>query len=410
MDNVTIAKSIAGAAVAFALVACSAENAAAPENTVSSVQQNEETHKTGTTIDGFNTSKKVDSVAINLILENLQAHTLSQDIAIEPLSPCPDNKAYPNDRMWCHKLQLENGRIFFGFAGSGESAVCEHEYDSEEHETVLDTISYSVSMDGNVVTKTITNTVPEFSFGALGNIYDMIEAFEKSCTNEGGKITESSFGKTSCEVEISPCDNEFCLERTEPVYMYQDPNWNQFATMTIDVCRNSFEQELDGNIIDVYLEGHAISNMIMVDHWCVENPDYPDNPWWCLPVRSQLESGTVYNSYEGLSNAMFCETSSDTLSYNVFLNVSSKTITKKLSRNLVNYIPHVMDEFRDSCETEGGTIMEDNEGTMVCSVKISACDREYCQDSVEPEYFYTDPSWKLFATKAIEPCRMSDEQ
>ena len=113
MNNVTITKSIAGATVAFALVACSAENAAAPENTVSSLQQNEEARKTGTTIDGTNTSKKVDSAAINLMLENLQAHTLSQDIAVEPLSPCPDNKAYPNDRMWCHKQQLENGRIFY---------------------------------------------------------------------------------------------------------------------------------------------------------------------------------------------------------------------------------------------------------------------------------------------------------
>lgn len=153
--------------------------------------------------------------------------------------------------------------------------------------------------------------------------------------------------------------------------------------------------------LESWLQGNSLSKMIAVDHWCVKNPDYPDNPWWCLPPRIQLESGTVSKFYLGTSDRISCELAQDTLTYSGYMNDS--TATKTLSRNLINYISDIAKEFQDSCEAEGGTFIENNEGDMECEVKLKPWDCETCPEGITP--LYSDPNWSFFAQKAIEPCR-----
>ena len=173
---------------------------------------------------------------------------------------------------------------------------------------------------------------------------------------------------------------------------------------------NENYQLVSGNLPDEtketlgsWLQGNSLSKMIAVDHWCVENPDYPDNQWWCLPPRIQLESGTVSKFYLGTSDRISCELAQDTLTYSGHISSDDSTATKTLSRNLVNYISDIAEEFRDSCETEGGTFIENNEGAMECEVKLKPWDCETCPEGITP--LYSDPNWSFFAQKAIEPCR-----
>jgi hypothetical protein len=151
--------------------------------------------------------------------------------------------------------------------------------------------------------------------------------------------------------------------------------------------------------LESWLEVRPLNENIAVDYWC--HPENPEDPMWCLPHRLQLESGKVLNFYGGQSDRITCELEQDTLSYSAYR--SDSIVTKRLSHNLVNSIPDVAAEFKDSCETEGGTFVEENEGSMECEVKVEPCDGESCPVGIYPTYM--DPNWSLFATKAIEPCR-----
>ena len=151
--------------------------------------------------------------------------------------------------------------------------------------------------------------------------------------------------------------------------------------------------------LESWLEARPLDMNIAVDYWCY--PENPEDPMWCLPHRLQLESVKVFNNYGGSSDRITCELEQDTLSYSAYR--SDSIVTKRLSHNLVNSIPAVAAEFKDSCETEGGTFVEENEGSMECEVKVKPCDDESCPVGIYPTYM--DPNWRLFATKAIEPCR-----
>ena len=87
------------------------------------------------------------------------------------------------------------------------------------------------------------------------------------------------------------------------------------------------------SIPESWLEGNTITRAIMVDYWCVESPEHPDNPMWCLPPRVQLESGTVTNMYWGTSDRISCELAEDTLTYSEHLSMDDSTVSKTLSRN-----------------------------------------------------------------------------
>ena len=160
-------------------------------------------------------------------------------------------------------------------------------------------------------------------------------------------------------------------------------------------------QDSTEETLESWLEVRPLNENIAVDYWC--HPENPEDPMWCLPHRLQLESGKVLNFYGGRSDRITCELEQDTLSYSNYR--SDSIVTKRLSRNLVSYIPDIAAEFKDSCETEGGTFVEENEGAMECEVKVEPCDGESCPVGISPSYM--DPNWRLFATKAIEPCRIT---
>ena len=160
-------------------------------------------------------------------------------------------------------------------------------------------------------------------------------------------------------------------------------------------------QDSTEETLESWLEVRPLNENIAVDYWC--HPENPEDPMWCLPHRLQRESGKVLNFYGGRSDHITCELEQDTLSYSTYR--SDSIVTKRLSHNLVNYIPDIAAEFKDSCETEGGTFVEENEGAMECEVKVEPCDGESCPVGISP--LYKDPNWRLFATKAIEPCRIT---
>jgi hypothetical protein len=158
------------------------------------------------------------------------------------------------------------------------------------------------------------------------------------------------------------------------------------------------------SIPESWLEGYSLSKMIMVDHWCVESPEHPDNPMWCLPPRVQLESGTVTNMYWGTSDRISCELAEDTLTYSELLSMDDSTVSKKLSRSATELITDIAEAFRDSCEAEGGTFIDTNEDALECEVKTKPLECEGCP--VNLGRVYTDPYWRPFAEMVISPCRI----
>lgn len=158
------------------------------------------------------------------------------------------------------------------------------------------------------------------------------------------------------------------------------------------------------SIPESWLEGYSLSKMIMVDHRCVESPEHPDNPMWCLPHRVQLESGTVANMYWGTSDYIRCELAEDTLTYRENLSSDDSTVSKKLSRNAAKYVTGIEEAFRDSCEAEGGTFIDTNEDALECEVKTKPLECEGCPKDIARTY--SDPYWRPFAEMVISPCRI----
>ena len=171
------------------------------------------------------------------------SYSISELIAIEPIPLCSASQDYPGDMMWCYKLQLEQGRTSRRFLGSSDKILCERNRKTEDYGILQDTISYKVSIDSNIVTKTLTNTMQYFNPNAWKHFNDLKSEFSDSCVAEGGQITEDSWEKTTCKIEIAPCDNEYCREQPEPTYNYNDPNWKRFVLQTVKACRISPEIE-----------------------------------------------------------------------------------------------------------------------------------------------------------------------
>ena len=159
------------------------------------------------------------------------------------------------------------------------------------------------------------------------------------------------------------------------------------------------------SIPESWLEGNTITRAIMVDYWCVESPEHPDNPMWCLPPRVQLESGTVTNMYWGTSDRISCEMIDDTLTYSDYMNDS--TVSKRLSRSAIELITDIAIAFRDSCEAEGGTFIDNNERGVECLVKLKPWDCESCPEGINP--FYSDPYWRPFAEMVTSLCDMKPQ-
>ena len=164
--------------------------------------------------------------------------------------------------------------------------------------------------------------------------------------------------------------------------------------------------------IETILEGEPISNMIMVDPpLCVNDTDGVE---WCPPYRVKLQSGTLLHVWGGISETIYCERASDTISLDVFLH--NNTITKRWINPLFTAFGEAKEEFRDSCASEGGRITEDTESTIACELTLKPLntDKEYTpppegEISLEFSFHYQDPNWKEFASKTIEHCRIQPQ-
>jgi hypothetical protein len=161
--------------------------------------------------------------------------------------------------------------------------------------------------------------------------------------------------------------------------------------------------------IETILEGKPISNMIAVDPpLCVNDTDGVE---WCPPYRVKTESGTLLHAWGGIAETIYCERASDTISLDVFLH--NNTITKRWINPLFTAFDEAKQEFRDSCASEGGRITEDTESTIACELTLEPLntDKEYTpppegEISLEFSFHYYDPSWEVFASKTIWPCRI----
>lgn len=180
------------------------------------------------------------------------------------------------------------------------------------------------------------------------------------------------------------------------------------STYTPPVIAVSAETE---ETLESWLNGNPISNGITVDNWCY--PENPDDPFWCLPARIQLENGTVANAYGGSVNVIMCETYQDTIFYSVYLH--NNTIRKKWTNPWFNteMFAQSKTQFKESCKAEFGDITEDTENTIACNIVVqpspshdngSANSRQYF--TIHYTYNYIDSYWNQFATKTIEACRI----
>ena len=229
------------------------------------------------------------------------------------------------------------------------------------------------------ITKSITGTIVGAAALALA-----------ACSSNPSTAPEASITKTSsgsnAQVRINPTDSIS-------------------ATPTVIVSAD------DEATLESWLNGNPISNGITVDNWCY--PENPDDPFWCLPARIQLENGTVANAYGGSVNVIMCETETDTISYGVHLH--SNIITKTWTNPLFNTEMHAQSklQFKESCKAEGGDITEDEENKIACDIKIEPIPSEDAPTEDSRRYYrthyfynYEDPSWTNFATKTVERCRI----
>ena len=231
------------------------------------------------------------------------------------------------------------------------------------------------------ITKSITGTIVGAAALALA-----------ACSSSQSTAPEASITKTSsgsnAQVRINPTDSIS-------------------ATPTVIVSAD------DEATLESWLNGNPISNDIIVDYWCAENPDYPENSLWCLPNRIQLENGTAFDFYNGNSDVIACETYQDTIFYSVYLH--NNTIRKKWTNPWFNteMFAQSKTQFKESCKAEFGDITEDTENTIACNIVVqpspshdngSANSRQYF--TIHYTYNYIDSYWNQFATKTIEACRI----
>ena len=175
------------------------------------------------------------------------------------------------------------------------------------------------------------------------------------------------------------------------------------------VWQISLEPSEEDAYIETILEGKPITNMIAVDPpLCVNDTDGVE---WCPPYRVKLQSGTLLHAWGGISETIYCERASDTISLDVFLH--NNTITKRWINPLFTAFDEAKEEFRDSCASEGGKISEDTESHIACELTLEALntDEEYTPPpegelSLYFSFHYRDPNWKVFASKVIESCRI----
>ena len=117
--------------------------------------------------------------------------------------------------------------------------------------------------------KTITKSITGTIFGAA-----VAFAFA-ACSSSPSTAPEATVAQVSSEL-----GKQISLEPQ------QDPTSDPSAyTPPIFSIPAETEETLES-----WLNGNPISNDITVDYWCAENPDYPENPLWCLPNRIQLEN------------------------------------------------------------------------------------------------------------------------
>ena len=187
--------------------------------------------------------------------------------------------------------------------------------------------------------KTITKSI-------TGTIIGAAVAFAfAACSSSPSTAPEATVAQTSsgpnAQIHLTPSDSTY----TPPIF--------------------SIPAETE-ETLESWLNGNPISNDITVDYWCAENPDYPENPLWCLPNRIQLENGTAFEL-----------------------------------------------QFKESCKAEFGDITEDTENTIACNIVVqpspsqdngSANSRQYF--TIHYTYNYIDSYWNQFATKTIEACRI----
>lgn len=211
-----------------------------------------------------------------------------------------------------------------------------------------------------------------------------------ACSSSPSTAPEASITKTSsgsnAQVRINPTDSIS-------------------ATPTVIVSAD------DEATLESWLNGNPISNGITVDNWCY--PENPDDPFWCLPNRIQLENGTAFDFYNGNSEVIACETYQDTIFYSVYLH--NNTIRKKWTNPWFNteMFAQSKTQFKESCKAEFGDITEETETKIVCNVKIepSPSQDDPSRDSrkyLKPHYFYNylDIYWNEFASQTIEACRV----
>ena len=229
MKNIT--KSITGTiigTVVLMLAACSSNPSTAPEASAAIGQED--------------SSKQIrleptDSTSVPPIVSAETEETLESWLNGNPISNgiTVDNWCYPEnpeDPLWClpYRIRLESGTVANVYGGSANVIMCE---------TETDTISYSVHLHNNIITKKWTN--PLFDTEAFSQSKTQ---FKQSCKAEGSDITEETETKIACNVKIEPSPSQDDPSGDSRIYFkphyfynYIDLSWTKFATKSTEACR-----------------------------------------------------------------------------------------------------------------------------------------------------------------------------
>lgn len=235
MNNITITKSITrtiiGAAVAL-LAACSSSPSTAPEASAAKTSSGSNAQ---VRIDSTDSTSAPPTLTVSAETEAtleswLNGNPINNSILVN--RRCAKNPDFPDDSLWClpHRIQMEKGTVAHAYNGNTMIILCE---------TETDTISYSVHLHNNIITKKWTN--PIFDTEAFRQSKTQ---FKQSCKAEFGDITEETETKIACDIKIEPIPSPKDSSNQSPRYFlphlsynYEDPSWTNFATKTVERCR-----------------------------------------------------------------------------------------------------------------------------------------------------------------------------
>ncbi|WP_163437537.1 hypothetical protein [Fibrobacter succinogenes] len=132
-------------------------------------------------------------------------------------------------------VPLDNGIVYYTYLNIFESIRCQN-YISDSLGEIEKVHSYTVSLDGNTVTKKWSED--DFNRMPAEELALAKKNFTEYCNLENGAIISDTYREITCEIKIEPLNkDDVDANGAEPFYNYSDPVWDIYGTKVIAACR-----------------------------------------------------------------------------------------------------------------------------------------------------------------------------